>query len=298
MNETQLIDELSSAMHDAAAGVAVPPGAAQRARKAARRRRAITGLLATATGGAVAAAVTIALSGPGPGAARPGPAVASPHHQPPGPAAPAKLTNAYVVSHVEAALRGISHFIVRSAVTGAPGQIATTTDLDPVTGTTRSVSPGGVTYWTVTTVAHDRDYWHTVEINSAQRTWWTADAHSRGLGIASSGPVVVPSTGTSVAQIRRALHSGEFVVGRRGHVNGHDAIELVLGGKFAAKRDAFRYWVDAVTFQPVEMQFPPFTAASTITVNWIQKTPALVKQTNTPHVPSGYRKVAAPHWFN
>ena len=69
-------------------------------------------------------------------------------------------------------------------------------------------------------------------------------------------------------------------------------------GDFAAKRGAFRYWVDAKTFRPVEMQFPPFTAASTITIAWIPKTPALVHQTNTPHVPDGYRKVTAPAWFS
>jgi hypothetical protein len=48
------------------------------------------------------------------------------------------------------------------------------------------------------------------------------------------------------------------------------------------------------TFQPVEMQFPPFIAASTVTITWLPKTPALVHQTNTPHVPAGYRKVTAP----
>jgi len=85
---------------------------------------------------------------------------------------------------------------------------------------------------------------------------------------------------------------------RARHINGHDAIKLVLGGKFAAKRNAFRYWVDAVTFQPAEMQFPPFSAATTITVNWIPKTPALVKQTNTPDVPAGYRRVPPPRGFH
>ena len=83
-----------------------------------------------------------------------------------------------------------------------------------------------------------------------------------------------------------------------GKVNGHEAIELVLGGEFAAKASAFRYWVDAKTFQPAEMQFPPFTAASTITITWLPKTPALVHQTNTPHVPAGCRKVTAPAGFH
>jgi hypothetical protein len=46
------------------------------------------------------------------------------------------------------------------------------------------------------------------------------------------------------------------------------------------------------------MQFPPFTAASTITITWLPKTPALVHQTNTPHVPAGCRKVTAPAGFH
>jgi hypothetical protein len=70
-----------------------------------------------------------------------------------------------------------------------------------------------------------------------------------------------------------------------------------VGGVFAAKASAFRYWVDAKTFQPAEMQFPPFTPASTVTVTWLPKTPALVHQTNAPHVPAGCRKVTAPAGF-
>jgi len=294
MNETQLIDELSSAMQDAAVGLRVPPGAALRARTAARRRRVARGLLASVPAAGLAAAAAVALTGPGAVPRQGGvPPLAGPHQGP----GPATLTTAYVVSHVEAALGGAGRFIVRSAVTGAPGQIATTTDLDPATGTTRSVSPGGVTYWTITTVRGNRDYWHTVETSAQDRTWWVKDARSRRLGVAGPGPVVVPSTSTSVPEIRRALRDGEFRVAGHGHVNGHDAIELVLGGEFAAKASAFRYWVDATTFQPVEMQFPPFTAASTVTITWLPKTPALVHQTNTPHVPAGYRKVTAPAGF-
>jgi hypothetical protein len=297
MNETQLTDELSSAMQDAAAGLRLPPGAAQRARARARTRRRLTrGLLAAVPAAGLAAAATVVLTSPG--AVPHGRAPVAGPASPAGPAGPATVTDAYVIKHVEAALGGIGHFIVRSAVTGAPGQTAATTFIDTVTGTTRSVSPGGITYWTVTTHKNNRDYWHTVEINSADRTWWVKDAHSDRLGTPAPSPVVVPSNETSVAQIRQALHSGEFQVAGRGHVNGRDAIKLVLGGDFAAKRGAFRYWVDAKTFRPVEMQFPPFTAASTITIAWIPKTPALVQQTNTPHVPDGYRKITAPAWFN
>jgi len=146
-------------------------------------------------------------------------------------------------------------------------------------------------------VRSNRDYWHTVETSSRDRTWWTKNAHSRALGTPAPSTAVVPSTSTSVEQIRGALHHGEFRVAGHGQVNGHDAIELVLGGEFAARASAFRYWVDAKTFRPVEMQFPPFTAASTITITWLPKTPALVHQTNTPHVPAGYRKVTAPAGF-
>jgi len=203
-----------------------------------------------------------------------------------------------VLRSAEAALADVNGFIVKSSVPAAPGQIATTTYLDPVTGTTRSVSPGGVSYWTTTRVANDRDYWHTTEINTSSRTWWVKDDHSSRMGQLAPNAPLVPSISTSVAQIRTALSAGQFRVARHGVVNGHSAIELVYAGVLGRKGDALHFWIDAKTFRPVELAFPPFSAASTITETWIAKTPTLVHETNTPTVPAGFRKVTAPSWFN
>ena len=80
-------------------------------------------------------------------------------------------------------------------------------------GTVKSqTGPGGVTYWAITTVRSNRDYWHTVETSSRDRAWWTKNAHSRALGTPAPSTVVVPSTPTSVEQIREALRYGEFRV--------------------------------------------------------------------------------------
>jgi hypothetical protein len=288
MNETQLIEQLHAAMDDAAAGLRAPRDAAQRARARGRRHRTASGLLATVTAAGAAAGLTIVLAGP---SAPSHPAAAGGHRA-------TIETTSFVLRSAEAALADVNGYIVESSVIGAPGQIATTTYLDPVTGTTRSVSSGGVSYWTTTRVANDRDYWHTTEINTSSRTWWVKDAHSSRLGQLAPNAPLVPSVSTSVAQIRTALSAGQFRVARHGMVNGHSAIELVYAGVLSRKSDALHFWIDAKTFRPVELVFPPFTPASTITETWIAKTPPLVHQTNTPQIPSGFRKVPAPNWFN
>ncbi|HEX3922421.1 MAG TPA: hypothetical protein VHY31_09055 [Streptosporangiaceae bacterium] len=287
MNETQLIEQLHAAMDDVTAGLRAPQDAAQHARARGRRHRTARGLLATVTAAGAAASLAIILAGPG---APSHPAAAAGRHA-------TIETTSFVLRSAEAALADVNGFIVKSSVIGAPGQIATTTYLDPVTGTTRSVSPGGVTYWTATTVKNDRDYWHTTEINTSSRTWWVMNDHSSGrLGQLAPNAPLVPSISTSVAQIRTALSEGQFRVAHHGVVNGRRAIELVYAGALGRKGDALHFWIDAKTFRPVALVFPPFSAASTITESWVAKTPALAKQTNTPHIPSGFRKVTAPHW--
>jgi hypothetical protein len=287
MNETQLIEQLHAAMDDATAGLRAPQDAARRARTRGRRHVAASGLVATVTAAGVAASLTVILAGPG---APSHPAAAGGHHA-------TIETTSFVLRSAEAALADVNGFIVESSVIAAPGQIATTTYLDPVTGTTRSVSPG-LTYWTTTTVKNDRDYWHTTGVNTSSRTWWVMNSHSTPMGTLAPNAPLVPSISTSVAQIRQALSNGEFRVARHSVVNGHSAIELVYAGALGRKADAIHYWIDAKTFRPVEMAMPPFTAASTISEAWIAKTPALTNQTNSPTVPSGFRKVAPPHWSN
>jgi hypothetical protein len=61
---------------------------------------------------------------------------------------------------------------------------------------------------------------------------------------------------------------------KRALTGGGSETRLVYAGKLAAKADAVHYWVNATTYQPIQLDLPPFTAASTITESWIPKTPA------------------------
>jgi hypothetical protein len=291
MSESQLAEDVRVAVEEATAGLRAPAGAAVRARSRARRRRAARGLLAIVPAAGVIAGV--ALTAHGGTAPRP---VAAPSATAP---APAVLTDAYVVSHVQAALRNSGDFIIVTKATTGPGQV-TTTYADPATRTGRSVvSIGGhkVTYWIKTTTSGGMDHWQTTYVDYTARTWWTKTTHSGKLGKDTSGLTVL-STETTPAQLSKALAAGQLRVGVKGKVNGHLAIELVYAGRLAAKASAVRYWVDATTFQPVRIDLPPFTAASTITESWIPKSAALVKETNAPAVPAGFRQVPPSPAFN
>jgi hypothetical protein len=59
-----------------------------------------------------------------------------------------------------------------------------------------------------------------------------------------------------------------------------------------------RYWVDAKTYQPVRIDLPPYTAASTITESWIPKSASNVAQTNKPQIPAGFKQVPPSPGFN
>src|SRR5207244_12660188 len=125
-------------------------------------------------------------------------------------------------------------------------------------------------------------HWQTTNVDYTNRTWWTKNSQSGVLGKATSGDIVL-SADASPAQISKALSAGQLRVSVKGKVSGRLAIELVYAGKLAAKASAVHYWVDATTFQPVRIDLPPFTAATTITESWIPKSAAPVKETNTPH---------------
>jgi hypothetical protein len=106
------------------------------------------------------------------------------------------------------------------------------------------------------------------------------------------------SADSTPAELSKALTIGEVRVGLKEEVNGHAAIELVYAGKLASKAAAVRFWVDAKTYQPVEIASPPFTATTTITESWIPKSAANVAQTNKPQVPAGFRQVPPSPAFN
>jgi hypothetical protein len=286
MSESDLVEGLRSALDDAVAPVRAPRDAAARARTRGRRRRggqaALAGLPAVAL--AVGAAVVISGSGGAPAA----PAAAARA------AAPA-ITVAYVARHVQAALSNINDYIVESTSGSAAGQ-TTRADEDTATGVERDTVSGSgdqATYWIKTTVAGSRDVWHYTYVDFTARTWWTKTSRSGILGHVAPGAPPALATDTDAAQIQQAFRSGQLTIAGRGQVNGHTAIELVYAKRPAAER----YWVDARTFQPVQLDFPPFGPATAINETWLPKTPALVHAVNTPRVPAGFRQVPpAPGW--
>jgi hypothetical protein len=289
MSETQLAEDIRSALEESTAGVRLPSNAAARARTRGNRRRAARGLLAVVPVVGVCAGVAVAVHGGGPARE----ASASPR------TAPAVRTDAYVTRQVEAALATADNYIIQTSATSGPGQV-TTTYLDPATGTLRSVISGAgdkAAYWIQTRVSGDEDQWRTTYVDYTKHTWWTKASHSAALGKETSFLPVL-SAQTPPAVVSKALALGELRVGEKGAVNGHAAIELVYAGKLAGKAEAVRYWVDATTYQPVRIDLPPFTAASTINESWIPKSAANVAQTDKPQVPAGYQQVPPSGAFN
>ena len=290
MSESQLAESVRAAMDEATAGLRVPAGTAARARTKGRRRRAARGLLAVVPAVGVIAGVTVALHGggvPSSGAASvPG-------------RAPAVQTDADIIHHVEAALGNADNYLIATSATSGPGQV-TTSYSDLSTGSERSVVSGSgdkVTYWIQTHVSGDKDRWHTTYVDYTNHTWWTKTSHSAKLGQDTSG-IIVLSADSTPGELSKALAIGEVRVGLKGEVDGHPAIELVYAGKLAKKAAAVHFWVDAKTYQPVEIVSPPFTSASTIKESWIRKSAANVAQTNKPQIPAGFRQVPPSPAFN
>ena len=208
-------------------------------------------------------------------------------------------TDAYIISHVEAALGSAGGYLIATSATSGPGQV-TTTYQDPSTGSERSVVSGSgdkVTYWVQTRVSGGEDHWRTTYVDYTDRTWWTKTSHSARLGQDTSGLIVLSADSTP-GDLSKALAIGEVGVGLKGEVDGRAAIELVYAGKLAKKAAAVHFWVDAKTYQPVEIVSPPFTSASTIKESWIKKSAANVAQTNKPGIPVGFRQVPPSSAFN
>jgi len=292
MSESQLAESVREAVDEATAGLRIPAGTAAKARTKGRRRRAARGLVAAVPVVGVVAGVAVAMHGgsspsnhasSGPGQFRTVPV----------------QTDADIIHHVEAVLGSADGYLIATSATSGPGQV-TTTDEDPSTGTERSVVSGSgdkVVYWVQTSVSGDEDHWRTTYIDYTTRTWWTKTSHSGALGQDTSGLIVLSADSTP-AELSKALAIGEVGVGLKGEVDGHPAIELEYAGKLAKKASAVHFWVDAKTFQPVEIVFPPFTSASTIKESWIPKSAANVAQTDKPEVPAGFRRVPPSAAFN
>jgi hypothetical protein len=283
MSESQLAEHVRVALDEETAGLRAPADAAARARSRGRRRRLGHGLMAVVPVAALIAGVAATAHGGGTpvreSAATPSPSATV-------------QTDAYIIQHIKATLATADNYIISTAASSAPGQV-TTSYLDPVTGTTRSVISGAgdkATYWIQVRVSGNEDQWLTTYVDYTNHTWWTKASHSDVLGQDTSSLPVLNAE-TTPAQLSKALTLGELRVAVKGTVNGHAAIELVYAGKLAAKADALHFWVDARTYQPVQLDMPPFTAASTITESWIPKSAANEAQTDKPQVPAGFRQV-------
>ena len=292
MSESQLAEDVRAALDEATTGLRAPGAAAARSR--GRRRRAARGLLAVVPAVGAIAGVAVAVHGGGTASAR---------HMAAAPSASVKVqqaqTAAFVTRQVEKVLGTADNYIIKTSAASGPGQV-TTSYLDTVTGTARSVVSGAgdkVTYWIQTTVSGNEDHWRTTYVDYTSRTWWTKTSHSAPLGSATSD-VPVLSAETTPAQIAKALADGDLRVSVKTIVNGHPAIELVYAGPLAAKAGAVRYWVDGASFKPVRIDLPPFTAASSIAESWIQKTAVNVAQTDKPQVPAGFRQVPPSSAFH
>jgi hypothetical protein len=166
MNESQLVEDIREALDETTASLRVPPGAAARARSRGQRRRAGRGLLALVPAAAVITGVAV-LSHGGSTPAREVSAAPRP--------SVTMQSDAYVTRQVEAVLATANNYIIATSATSGPGQI-TTSYLDPMTGTTRSVVSGAgdkVTYWVQTSVSGNEDQWRTTYVDNTNHTWWT-----------------------------------------------------------------------------------------------------------------------------
>jgi hypothetical protein len=290
MSESQLAEDIRAALDESTEGLRAPVGAAARARSRSRRRRAGRGLLAFVPAAAVAAGVVVIAHG-GSAAAPEVKAAARP--------AVIVQTDAYIARRVEATLATASNYIIETSAASGPGQV-TTSYLDPVTGTTRSVVSGAgdkATYWVQTTVSGNEDHWRTTYVDYTKHTWWTKTSHSGQLGDDTSDLLAL-SADSLPSQISQAIARGDLRVAVKGQVNGHPAVELVYGGRLAAKASAVHYWVNASTYQPIQIVMPPFNSASTITESWMTKSAANVAQTDKPEIPAGFREVPPSKAFN
>ncbi len=224
MNESQLAEDVRVALDEATEGVRGSAGLAARARTRGRRRRAGRGLLAIVPAAAVISGVAVFAHGGG--------APARGVTATPSPSATVQ-TDAYIARQVEAVLGNADNFVIATSADSGPGQV-TTSYLDPVTGTTRSVVSGAgdkVTYWIQTRVSGNEDQWRTTYVDYTKHTWWTKATHSGQLGDDTSNLPVLNAQ-TPPAQISHALALGELRIGLKGQVKGHAAIELVYAGSW------------------------------------------------------------------
>jgi hypothetical protein len=292
-SEPPVIAELRSALDEEAGDLRVPPGAAQRARSRARRRRTARGLLAGVPAVALATGLVLAMqNNPG------GPATSATGTtaSPTAPAAsaasqPAVETAAYVTKHVEAVLANANHYIIRETTNSYAGGTYTSWT-DPRTGSAYAVQGTGsrkVLSWNSAYFVKRVLHWSTTEADYSTHTWFVSVIHAAG---PVQGPLPKPadSNDVSPAQLRKWLKDGTMRVVGHGHVNGHQATalraQLAIG--------TLKIWVDSQTFEPVrEISALGAGQRHTLVFNesWVPRTARLVSLANHPQVPAGFTQV-------
>jgi hypothetical protein len=292
-SEPPVIAELRSALDEEAGDLRVPPGAAQRARSRARRRRTARGLLAGVPAVALATGLVLAMQnhtrGPAPSAtgttASPAAPAASAASQ------PAVETAAYVTKHVEAVLANANHYIIRETTNSYSGGTYTSWT-DPRTGSAYAAQGTGsrkVLSWNSAYFVKRVLHWSTTEADYSTHTWFVSIIHAAG---PVQGPLPKPADGNDVspAQLRKWLKDGTMRVVGHGHVNGHQATalraQLAIG--------TLKIWVDSQTFEPVrEISALGVGQKHTLIFNesWVPRTPHLVSLANHPRIPAGFTQV-------
>ena len=292
-SEPPVIAELRSALDEEAGDLRVPPGAAQRARSRARRRRTARGLLAGVPAVALATGLVLAMQnntrGPATSAtgttASPAAPAASAASQ------PAVETAAYVTEHVEAVLANANHYIIRETTNSYSGGTYTSWT-DPRTGSAYAVQGTGsrkVLSWNSAYFVKRVLHWSTTEADYSTHTWFVSIIHAAG---PVQGPLPKPadSNDVSPAQLRKWLKDGTMRVVGHGHVNGHQATalraQLAIG--------TLKIWVNSRTFEPVrEISALGAGQKHTLVFNesWVPRTPHLVSLANHPQIPAGFTQV-------
>jgi hypothetical protein len=295
--ESQMLAELRSALDEEAGNLHVPPGAAQRARTRARRRRTARGLLAGVPAVALAAGLVVAAQNHSPGPATSATGTASSPAAPSAPPAsspagsPRVETAAYVAKHVEAVLANANHYIIRETTNSYAGGTYTSWT-DPRTGSAYAVQgtgSGKVLSWNSAYFVKRVLHWSTTQANYSTHTWFVSVIHAAG---PVQGPLPKPADGGDVspAQLRHWLKDGTMRVVGHGHVNGRQATalraQLAIG--------TLKIWVDSQTFEPVrEISSLGVGQRHTLVFNesWVPRTARLVSLANHPRIPAGFTQV-------
>jgi len=257
----------------------------------ARRRRAVTALLATAAAAGVAAAGLAGLGGPAPRHA------AGRAAQVPG--SPKLQTAAYVVNHMNAALNAntavlniISH--APDSQTGKPVTDETWSTRLSNTSRSEELSPTGqpVTGSLVTVTAHRTV---SITVNYRDRTWRTV-TYPFGSATSARTPGPLPQTPLQqAAQLRAQVKTGQVTVTGRAMVDGQATIHLTEH----LADGLINLWVSPTTYLPIReidtAPGVPLTSDKAIQddYRWLPATAANLRLiTAAAAIPAGFTQVS------